>query len=340
MRRLALTRPDVAISLTHNGRNLFQLALADAGRRIADILGRFIGAARLIEAACPAMTLSGFAIDPTRATDARDEPVRFVKAVSCATRSSATPCAKPIATCCTAAVSRRCACSSTSIRRWSTSMCTSQDRGAFPRFTRHCINSSSMPCSALAAPVQAAAALIAGSRRAMRRRRQHRQATDHPPLLDMTSPPNRCAIKPASAWPNLPRLPISPSRAPLRLSASHQLPGRNPRPSSSLSNPRKQAPPLGYALAQLHGIYILAPEHPRPDPGRLCTPHAAHPVRKLKAAFDNRQIATQNLLIPAVFSAGPLDIAAVEEHASLARAGFRHRAARLTSSAYAACSPA
>jgi DNA mismatch repair protein MutL len=52
VRRLALTRPDVGISLTHNGRNLFQLAPADAGRRIADILGdEFIGAARPIEAA-------------------------------------------------------------------------------------------------------------------------------------------------------------------------------------------------------------------------------------------------------------------------------------------------
>jgi DNA mismatch repair protein MutL len=45
--RLAMTRPDVAFSLTHNGRNLFQLAPSDSTRRIADILGDdFIGAAR------------------------------------------------------------------------------------------------------------------------------------------------------------------------------------------------------------------------------------------------------------------------------------------------------
>src|SRR6185369_5634215 len=52
VKRLALTRPDVAFSLTHNGRNLFQLAPADSARRIADILGDdFLGAARALEAA-------------------------------------------------------------------------------------------------------------------------------------------------------------------------------------------------------------------------------------------------------------------------------------------------
>ena len=47
--------------------------------------------------------------------------------------------------------------------------------------------------------------------------------------------------------------------------------------------------------------------------------HAAHErilYEKLKTAFDERQVATQNLLIPAVFSADPLDVAAVEEHAA------------------------
>jgi DNA mismatch repair protein MutL len=54
--------------------------------------------------------------------------------------------------------------------------------------------------------------------------------------------------------------------------------------------------------------------------------HAAHErilYEKLKAAFDARQIATQALLIPAVFAADPLDVAAVEEHGeALAALGF------------------
>ncbi len=79
VKRLALTRPDVAFSLTHNGRNLFQLAPADSARRIADILGDdFLAAARRLDATAGPLAIAGFAIDPTRATEARDSQYFFV----------------------------------------------------------------------------------------------------------------------------------------------------------------------------------------------------------------------------------------------------------------------
>lgn len=325
VRRLALTRPDVAISLTHNGRSLFQLAPADTGRRIADILGEeFIGAARAIDAASGPLTLAGFAIDPTRATDAKDGQTVFVngrfvrdKIIGHALREayrdvlhgSRQPAVCLFLNIDPALVDVNVHPAKTEVRF--------RDSRAVHQFVFHTIQ------RVLAAPVQAEAA----------------PSLAPPAAQDTTSTATTPASAPSHpAWtpsyaahneaPRQASLGVAEPAAAAYLAFARATLNTGqtpvPRPQAMpqfqpVETASQEAPPLGYALAQLHGIYILA-QNAR---GLILVDmHAAHErilYEKLKTAFDNRQIATQNLLIPAVFSANPLDIAAVEEHGDALR---------------------
>jgi DNA mismatch repair protein MutL len=310
VRRIALTRPEVAFSLAHNSRTVLQLPPADSRRRIADILGaEFIDAARSVEAHAGPLGLTGFAIDPTRAGQGKDGQYVFVngrfvrdKVLAHALREayqdvlhgSRQPAVCLFLTVDPAQVDVNVHPAKTEVRF--------RDSRGVHQFVYHAVQRT-LAVTAGATPAAAEAETVRPSYDAPR-----------PTSYFQATPPRQTQLgiaEPASAYLAFARAAVQPDNTPPTAVAA--APSVEP----------ETAPPLGYALAQLHGIYILA-QNARGLV--LVDMHAGHErilYEKLKTAFDSRQVATQALLIPAVFSADPLDVATVEEHAeALTELGF------------------
>ncbi|MFV0371238.1 MAG: DNA mismatch repair endonuclease MutL [Azonexus sp.] len=324
VRRLALTRPDVAISLSHNTRVLFQLAPAERARRVADVLGEdFLAATRAIEVSAGPLQLVGHIVDPTRAGEMKDAQYVFVngrfvrdKVIGHALREayrdvlhgSRAPGVCLFLTIDPTLIDVNVHPAKTEIRF--------RDSRAVHQFVYHAVQ------------------------------RTLAQTLTHAPAAHPESADSDFSTAPAPR-PSRPAPAYTAYQAPLRISerdsqayfafaqaarpaaAGERTQFTPPPPTSNAAaETPSQSPPLGYALAQLHGIYILA-QNAR---GLIVVDmHAAHErilYEKLKTAYDARDVPTQPLLIPAVFNADAHQVAVFEEHAdALGALGFELSAA-------------
>jgi DNA mismatch repair protein MutL len=303
-RRVALAHPGVSFSLKHNGRVTLHLPATDAARRVAAIVGEpFLQSARLLDESAAVARLTGFAGSPTEARGSRDAQFLFVngrfvrdKVISHAVREAYQdvlhgdrhPAYVLFLEIDPAAIDVNVHPAKTEIRF--------RDSRAIHQFVYHALAKANARTAGNSAPA-GAVPMLSEFGNAVPRPQHHAQTA-----LGIAEPVARYFSM------------LSGARADNEPSFGAPVPAETSRAAG---------PPLGYALAQLHGIYILAQN----DAGLvLVDMHAAHErivYEKLKGALDKREMPIQKLLIPAVLTAEALDVATVEENGdALASLGF------------------
>ncbi len=315
-RRLAFSRPDLAFSLHHNGRAVWHLRASDQpAARIEALAGRdFAQASVVVEARAGELGLWGMAALPAFARASRDLQYLFVngrfvrdKTLTHALREAYRdvlhhdrhPAYVLFLTLPPDAVDVNVHPMKIEVRF--------RDARAVHQFVFHAVQ------RALAAPAGAGA------------------GSPPPEVRARTAPAARPVAPWTDATPSSLRPEAGPRQTTLGLTAAEPaafygaLSGAPEKAAAPAADGAagEDLPPLGYALAQLHGIYILA-QNAR---GLVVVDmHAAHErivYEKLKQALDARRVASQPLLVPVALDASPLEVAAVEEQAAaLAALGF------------------
>jgi len=288
LRRMALARPDVAFTLSHNGSARRRFARADFSRRAKEVVGEeFFPHARPLDAVAGPLRLSGLAALPAYSRSGRDEQYFFVngrfvrdKLLTHAARQAWAdilhgarhPAYVLFLGLDPAGVDVNVHPAKTEVRF--------RDARGIHQFVFHALQ------RALAAPLAAATPAAP------------------PPAAPATAtfaPPRQSALgvgePSARAYLEFARAAFAGDAAATGAPAGDGA-----------------APLLGYALAQVHGVYVLAQN----SAGLvLVDMHAAHErilYEKLKAGFDAGPPATQTLLVPLLIAASEAEMASAGDH--------------------------
>jgi DNA mismatch repair protein MutL len=301
-RRIALARPSVAFQLQHNGRVGHRLAASDLTRRVAEILGaEFAAQARVVEAAAGSLRLTGHAALPAYSRASRDAQYFFVNGRFVRDKVLAH-----------------------AVREAYADILHGSRHPAYVLF----LELDPYGVDVNVHPAKTEVRFRDG--RAIHQFVFHAlQRTLAAPLAQASTAPASVSSSPATQWERQAALPRQQALGVEQPVAAYYDFVRQPdsfAPQNADGAPG-EAPPLGYALAQLHGIYILAQNAAGLV---LVDMHAAHErilYEKLKTALDERP-AVQPLLVPVVISASGEEAAAAETHAdTLHRLGFEVAAA-------------
>ncbi len=314
VRRMALSRPDVAFTLTHNGRIQLRFPSQGLDERIAAVLGEdFVAAAITVNEQSGPFSLTGLAALPAYSRSGRDAQYVFVNGRFVRDKLIAH-----------------------ALREAYRDVLHHDRHPAYALFFR-------LPPEGVDVNVHPAKTevrfrdgrgvhqyLFHGIERALSgSAAESREAVHRVPQVE--SPPTPLyqgghISNPLDKGGRPQGGGISQSTIPLQARESQTFYDalyRTPSAEEPAASQETDAYPLGYALGQLHGIYVLAQN----AKGLVVVDmHAAHErvvYEKLKCALDARGIPTQTLLIPVTVAADERDVAAIGDHAdALAGIGF------------------
>ena len=316
-RRIALSHPDVGFTMQHNGNVRYRLLAQGRLARVDALLGEeFTAHGAAVDEHGGTLALAGWVVRPAYATNVRDAQYMFVNgrfvrdrvlthALREAYRDVLHHDRQPAYALWLAieprAVDVNVHPTKTEVRF--------RESGAVHQFVRHAVD------KALAATAAEQPAVSAAERLGV-------AAARVPPLVPAPDGASDAAF--ASRWVDRP----AAVQSTMALNATEpmafyaRLFGERERLPVGADLPNQDDHALGFALAQLHGVFVLAQNR---DGLVLVDMHAAHErilYERLKTALD-QAMPMQPLLVPVTFSADPLDVATAEENAgTLSALGF------------------